>query len=156
MNMVYICNMKSSGKYNTKRWEEGECTLHCWPKSSEIYDCSRPVSGILKASIRWWLQWRNIYPGRGNSVLFEIEKKESWKPIYIIYIRWARALSTFSSRQNQSSASLKLRNYLFTRKLAIHLAAYIWHLKINANSGFTARENFSEYRNYIDMKVVKL
>ena len=27
--MVYICNMKNSGKYNTKRWEEGECTLHC-------------------------------------------------------------------------------------------------------------------------------
>ena len=26
--MVYICNMKSSGKCNTKRWEEGECTLH--------------------------------------------------------------------------------------------------------------------------------
>ena len=40
--IVYICNMKSSGKYNTKRWEEGECTLHCWPWSSEIYDYSRP------------------------------------------------------------------------------------------------------------------
>ena len=39
--IVYIGNMKSSGKYNLKRWEEGECTLHCWPKSSEIYDCSR-------------------------------------------------------------------------------------------------------------------
>ena len=39
--MVYICNMNSSGKYNTKRWEVGECTLHCWPKSSEICDCSR-------------------------------------------------------------------------------------------------------------------
>ena len=24
--MVYICNVKSSGKYNTKRREEGECT----------------------------------------------------------------------------------------------------------------------------------
>ena len=29
--MVYTCNMKSSGKY--KRWGEGECTLHRWPKS---------------------------------------------------------------------------------------------------------------------------
>ena len=28
------CNMKSSGKY--ERWEEGECTLHRWPKSWEI------------------------------------------------------------------------------------------------------------------------
>ena len=42
LTMVYICNMKSSWKYNikrweeggnyiAKRWEEGECTLHCWP-----------------------------------------------------------------------------------------------------------------------------
>ena len=25
--MVYTCNMKNSGKYETRRWEEGECTL---------------------------------------------------------------------------------------------------------------------------------
>ena len=42
LSMVYICNMKSCGKYNTKTWEEGEFTLHGWPKSSEVYDCSRP------------------------------------------------------------------------------------------------------------------
>ena len=40
--MVYICKIKSSGKKNTKRREEAECTLHCWPKSSDICDCSRP------------------------------------------------------------------------------------------------------------------
>ena len=40
--MVYICNMNNSGKYSTKGWEEGECTLQCWSKSSEICDCSRP------------------------------------------------------------------------------------------------------------------
>ena len=28
--------------WKTKRLEEGECTLHCWPKSSEICDCGRP------------------------------------------------------------------------------------------------------------------
>ena len=33
------CNMKSSGKY--ERWEEGECTLHRWPKSWEISGCAR-------------------------------------------------------------------------------------------------------------------
>ena len=38
--MVYVCNMKSSGKY--ERSEEGECTLHCWPKSWEICGCTRP------------------------------------------------------------------------------------------------------------------
>ena len=38
--MVYTCNMKSSRKY--ERWEEGECTLHHWPKSSEICGCTRP------------------------------------------------------------------------------------------------------------------
>ena len=38
--MVYTCNMKSSGKY--ERWEEGECTLHRWPKSWEICGCTRP------------------------------------------------------------------------------------------------------------------
>ena len=42
LRMVYICKIKSSGKKNTKRWEEAECTLHCWPKSSDICDCSRP------------------------------------------------------------------------------------------------------------------
>ena len=40
--MVYICNMNNSGKYSMIGWEEGECTLQCWPKSSEICDCSRP------------------------------------------------------------------------------------------------------------------
>ena len=38
--MVYTCNMKSSGKY--ERWEEGECTLHRWPKSWEICGFTRP------------------------------------------------------------------------------------------------------------------
>ena len=36
--MVYICNMKSSGKY--ERWEKGECNLHRWPKSWKICGCS--------------------------------------------------------------------------------------------------------------------
>ena len=40
--MVYIWNMKSSEKYNMKKYEEGECTSHCRLKSSEICDCSRP------------------------------------------------------------------------------------------------------------------
>ena len=47
--MVCICNMKSSGKYNTKRWKEGECNLNCWPnhqKSVIIVDHSRNVKGI--------------------------------------------------------------------------------------------------------------
>ena len=38
--MVYVCNMKSSGKY--ERSEEGECSLHCWPKWWEICGCTRP------------------------------------------------------------------------------------------------------------------
>ena len=42
LQMVYICNIKSSLKHDTDRWEEGECTLHCLPKSSEICDCIRP------------------------------------------------------------------------------------------------------------------
>ena len=37
--MAYTCNMKSSGKY--ERWEEGECTLHRWPKSWKICGCAR-------------------------------------------------------------------------------------------------------------------
>ena len=36
-------NMKSSGKY--EKWEEGECTLHRWPKSWEILGI---ILGILK------------------------------------------------------------------------------------------------------------
>ena len=41
------------------------------------------------------------------------------------YIRWKRALSTISSRQNQSSASLRLRNYVFTKtwKLVIGIVS---------------------------------
>ena len=44
MNGLYsIFALKTSGKYyNTKRWEEGEFNLHGWPKSSEIYDSSKP------------------------------------------------------------------------------------------------------------------
>ena len=38
--MIYTCNMKSSGKY--KKWEEGECALHPWPKPKEISGCTRP------------------------------------------------------------------------------------------------------------------
>ena len=37
--MVYAW---SSGKYKTKSWEEGECTLHRWPKSLKICGCGRP------------------------------------------------------------------------------------------------------------------
>ena len=51
--------MKNSGKYNTKRWEEGKCTLHCdcWLKSSDISHYSRPFKEF----------WRHLvgggYPG---------------------------------------------------------------------------------------------
>ena len=38
--MIYTCNIKTSIKY--ERWEEGECTLHRWPKSWEICGCTRP------------------------------------------------------------------------------------------------------------------
>ena len=38
------------------------------------------------------------------------------------YIRWTRALSTISSRQKQSSASLKLRNYIFTKTWKLTIA----------------------------------
>ena len=43
------------------------------------------------------------------------------------YIGWKRALSTISSRQNQSSASLKLRNYMFSKtwKLITAASSYI-------------------------------
>ena len=40
---------------------------------------------------------------------------------------------------------------------SVHCSIYIiWHLKINANSGFHARENFYECRNYIYLTVVNL
>ena len=37
---ITTCNIKSYGKY--ERWDEGEWTLHRWPKSWEICDCARP------------------------------------------------------------------------------------------------------------------
>ena len=43
--MVYICNAIGralESTINMKRWETGEWTLHCLPKSSEICDCIRP------------------------------------------------------------------------------------------------------------------
>ena len=69
--------MKSSGKYNMKRWEEGECTLHCWPNLSEICDCSIPFYEIQKHLVDGGYN-RGIlrYPGK-RKLLFEIEKKES-------------------------------------------------------------------------------
>ena len=41
LRIVYMCNMKSFGKH--ERLEEGECTLHRWPKSGEICGCTRPL-----------------------------------------------------------------------------------------------------------------
>ena len=110
--MVYICDIKSYGKYNTKRWEEGECTLYYWPKSSEICECSRPFQEFE----------RHLVDGGRNGEIFIQEEsiiiqnwnkgKSNTKDVSKITtcIRWTRALSTISNRQNQSSASLKLRN----------------------------------------------
>ena len=59
----------------------------------------------------------------------------------VIVVEHFRAIT---SRKNQSSASLKSRNYAFTKtwKLAIAIS----YLKINKRKswGFHARENFSE------------
>ena len=56
--MVYTCNVKSSAKYKTKRWEEDECTLHCWRKSFEICGGSRPSRNFKgneeKVIVRNW------------------------------------------------------------------------------------------------------
>ena len=114
-------------------WKDGKNVKHCWPKSSEICDCSGP--GNLKTFSRCWLQWRNNYPGRENycSKLnnnWKKEKKGKLKTKNLskitTYIRWTRALSTISSRQNQSSASLKLRNYVFTKTWKLVIGISIW------------------------------
>ena len=76
--MVYICNMKRSRKY--KRWEEGECILHRWPKSWEICACNRPFYEFqrhLVESEEQHQKWRgNTSPGK-KKLLFEIKEKES-------------------------------------------------------------------------------
>ena len=80
--------------------------------------------------------WRHLVDGGYNGEIV-IQEEEiivwNWKKGKLktknlskitTYIRWTRALSTISSRQNQSSASLKLRNYVFTKtwKLAIAIS----------------------------------
>ena len=87
------------------------------------------------------------YLPRKKKLMFDIEKKESQKlkslPKFTIYIRWTRALSTFSSKQNQNSASLKLQNNVCTQTWKLPIAAYL------KKSGFPARENFSEDTIYV-------
>ena len=65
----------------------------------------------------------------------KLKTKTWWK---ITNIRWARVLSTIS-RHNQSSGSLKLRKYVFTKtwKVAVTAAS----LSGNKYCGFHARKN---------------
>ena len=64
--MVFICNMKSSGKCNMKRWEKREFTLYIVDGNHQRSVILVDILGILKAFGWWWLQWGDIYPGRGN------------------------------------------------------------------------------------------
>ena len=72
------CYMKSSRKY--ERWEEGECTLHRWPKSWEICGGTRPFqefqSHLVDSGVQHWKWGENTYPGK-RKLLFEIKKKKS-------------------------------------------------------------------------------
>ena len=84
------------------------------------------IPGILKAFSRWWLQWGNI---QEEEIIVRNWKKRNIKAKNFskitTYIRWTRALSAISSRLNQSSASLRLRNYVLTKKLAIAASIYL-------------------------------
>ena len=65
------CNMKSSGGKD-ERWEEGECTLHRWPKLWEICGCTRPFSEFKRHLAIWLIVECNIenedgiLQGKGN------------------------------------------------------------------------------------------
>ena len=64
-------NMKSCGKY--ERWEEGERTLHRWPKSWEICGCTRPFQEALRhlveSGVQHWKWGGDIYPGKRKLLL---------------------------------------------------------------------------------------
>ena len=85
------------------------------------------ILGILKAFSWWWLQWRNNYPGRWNycSKLKKGKLKTKNLSKITTYIRWTRAFSAIRSRQNQSSASLKLGNYVFTKTWKLPISIYL-------------------------------
>ena len=83
---------------------------------------------------------RREYKEKENYCL-KLKKEKLFKRVLQNYhIRWARALSTIT-RQNQSSAILKLRKYVFTKTWKVAVTALVV-LKIN--SGFHARKNPKE------------
>ena len=84
------CSMKSSGKY--ERWEEGECTLHRWPKSWEI--CT--ISTISRASLTL-----------RKYVFTKIWKVQVAITASSLYI-WKKIPSGFHTRKNSRQQYLKV------------------------------------------------
>ena len=77
----------------------------------------------------------------------------------ITYIIWTRALGKISSRQNQSSASLKLRKYteVFTKTWNLATAAsIIWKQKVGFMPERTSLKNIVLWNNKVLNKEVKL
>ena len=106
----FILAMKSSGKYKTKRWKEGECALL---RCGVVEDHFNIYSVVVTTSKM------EEYLSREEEIIVRNWKKGNLKTKKLSEItnciRWTRALSAISSRQNQSSASLKLRKYVFSK-----------------------------------------
>ena len=142
--MIYICRSDLESTVREDRKKVNVLYIVDWNNKRSVIAVNhfRNFKGI-------WLMVVTMekYLSRKKKLMFEIEKKESQKlkslSKFTIYIRWTRALSTFSSKQNQNSASLKLQNDVFTKTWKLAIAAYL------KKSGFPARENFSEDTIYV-------
>ena len=115
--------MKSSGGKD-ERWEEGECTLHRWPKLWEICGCTRPFSEFKRHLAIWLIVECNIenedgiLQGKGNHCSKlkkgKLKTKKLLK-ITILKMNISTQYNQQTGRQNQNSASLTLRKYVFTK-----------------------------------------
>ena len=91
------------GLKQLKIWVEGECTLHTWPRSSEMCDCSRPYQQVCRylVTVNALLMGydsdnlASVSGKRKRKLLFDLKKKESRRlKVFRDYMRsWTRAES---------------------------------------------------------------
>ena len=125
-------------------WEEGECTLHRWPKSWKICGCTRPFYEFSKRLVASGVQHRKyedriLIQGKGSycSKLKKgkLKTKKSLK-ITSYIIRWTREPSVQSAEQVWSWGNMYLPKHAKWSS-----QQHLLYLKMNKSSGFHAREN---------------